>query len=68
MLTCRQYIFELTSGRLAEATGMARFWGTQHRLVCHRCRAFTRNDQQLDNILAGYRDHLQRPPGKDEHD
>ena len=47
---------------------MARFWGTQHRLVCHRCRAFTRNDQQLDGILAGYRDHLQRPPGKDERD
>lgn len=61
MMQCRDYIFQLTSGQLDEAGAVQRLWAAQHRLMCRRCRAYTRNDQRLDDILQGYVEHLQRP-------
>lgn len=58
MMNCRDYIFKLTSGQLKQATNLDRFWAAQHRLICRRCRSFSRNDQQLDTILDDYREHL----------
>lgn len=66
MLTCKEYIFDLTSGRAAEATGWARLQAAQHRLMCRRCRAFTRNDGRLDDILKQYRHELARPAAEDD--
>lgn len=63
MMNCRDYIFKLTSGQLNQAGSLERFWAAQHRWICTRCRAFSRNDQQLDAILDGYREHLTRPEG-----
>lgn len=60
MMNCRDYIFQLTSGQLNQAGSLDRFWAAQHRLICRRCRAFSRNDQQLDAILDSYRAHLTR--------
>lgn len=61
MMTCKQYIFHLTSGQAQEAGALDRFWAAQHRLVCHRCRAYTRNDQQLSVLLQNYRDQVLSP-------
>lgn len=58
MMKCRQYVFLLTSGQLEEAGWLTRTQASQHRLMCRHCRAFTRNDQALDRIMAGYRDRL----------
>lgn len=58
MMTCKEYVFKLTSGQLEEADRLERFWAGQHRLMCRHCRAFTRNDQRLDGILAGYKDQI----------
>lgn len=66
MMTCQEYIFQLTSGRLEEAGPKDRFWAAQHRLMCRRCRAFTHNDALLDEVLKGYQSHVQR--GADEED
>ena len=63
MMNCRDYIFKLTSGQLSQAGSMERFWAVQHRWICTRCRAFTRNNQQLDTIVSSYREHLARPDG-----
>ncbi|WP_101050005.1 hypothetical protein [Macromonas nakdongensis] len=60
MMSCREYVFALTSGRLEEAGPTERFWAAQHRLMCRRCRAFTHNDAALDRILQGYQAHVQR--------
>lgn len=62
MMHCKEYTFLLTSGQLDTATGLPRFWAAQHRLMCPRCRAFTRNDRALDQVLAHYRDHLGAAP------
>lgn len=63
MMNCREYIFRLTSGQLNQtgSGSIERFWAAQHRWICTRCRAFTRNDQQLDTILDDYRKHLAQP-------
>lgn len=61
MMNCKQYVFKLTSGQLDEAGGLERLGAAQHRLFCRRCRAFTRNDQQLSGILADWRAHLSEP-------
>jgi hypothetical protein len=61
MMTCKDYIFKLTSGQLAEAGRVERLWAAQHRLICRHCRAFTRNDRRLDDILQGYKAHLSTP-------
>ncbi len=61
MMKCREYIFKLTSGQLAQATGFERFLALQHRMMCGRCRAFTKNDAHLDRILKSYRDRLLAP-------
>lgn len=60
-MKCKEYIYRLTSGQLAQAGLVDRFWAAQHRMVCKRCTAFTRNDARLDDIVQGYREHLARP-------
>ena len=60
-LTCRDYIFKLTSGQLKEAGLVERLRAAEHRLVCRHCRAFTRNDARLDTILRTYQAHLETP-------
>lgn len=57
-MKCKEYIFKLTSGQLAEAGRIERLQAFQHRLICRRCRAFTRNDAKLDAALDAYRSHL----------
>lgn len=62
MMTCQEYIFKLTSGQLEEAGTVERLWAVQHRLMCSRCRAFTRNDQRLDDIMQAYKEQLSKTP------
>lgn len=62
MMTCQDYIFKLTSGQLEEAGTVERLWAVQHRLMCSRCRAFTRNDQRLDDIMQAYKEQLSKTP------
>ena len=38
MMRCKEYIFKLTSGQLAEAEWPERFGAAQHRLTCRHCR------------------------------
>lgn len=66
MIKCKEYIFQLSSGQLEQAGLVQRFWATQHRMICKRCTAFTRNDARLDAIMQGYRDHLARPDEPDQ--
>lgn len=61
MMSCKQYIFYITSGQAEEAGAMDRFWAAQHRLLCHRCRTYTRNDQQLSALLKEYRANILAP-------
>lgn len=61
MMTCKQYIFKLTSGQLADAGMGERLWATQHKLMCRHCRAFTHNDKQLDAVLQAYQTRLTQP-------
>lgn len=56
-MKCKEYIFKLSSGQLAEAGMLDRLKAAEHRLRCRHCRAFTRNDAMLDGILAGYQAH-----------
>lgn len=59
MMKCREYIFRLTSGQLEEdASLIDRGEAALHRLMCARCRAFTRNDQALDDILRQWEKRL----------
>lgn len=58
-MKCRDYIFQLTSGQAEEAGPAAKLAAWQHRMICFRCRAFTRNDQALKDMLSGYKDQLQ---------
>ncbi|MCC2637052.1 MAG: hypothetical protein K0Q68_771 [Moraxellaceae bacterium] len=60
MMKCREYIFLLTSGRLEQAPAGRRMEAGMHRLMCRKCRAFTRNDSRLDSMLADYREALRR--------
>lgn len=62
MMDCQSYVFQLTSGQLKDAGWLGRLQAAQHRLICHRCRAFTRNDQRLDGILQAYREQLTQAP------
>lgn len=58
-MKCRDYIFELTSGRLEEGGWWMQTQARTHRLLCVRCRAFTRNDQALRDALQARRVQLQ---------
>lgn len=58
-MSCKTYIEQLTSGQLAQGSLTDKLWATQHRLICRRCRAFTRNNAVLDQVLAHYRENLQ---------
>lgn len=51
-MRCKEYIFLLSSGQLAEAPLGVRWAGARHRLVCSHCRAFTANDRVLSEVLA----------------
>ncbi|MEY4763691.1 MAG: hypothetical protein RI907_364 [Pseudomonadota bacterium] len=65
MMNCQRYIFELTSGRLREAGLATQAQARLHRLVCVHCRAFTRNDQQLERVLEGWRQRAEHDgPGE----
>lgn len=66
MLTCKEYIFKLTSGQLAEAGSIDRMWAWQHRLICRRCRTFTANDQKLSHLLRQYGEHRIAPSDESE--
>lgn len=61
-MKCRDYIFQLTSGQLEDAGTATQIAAWQHRMICFRCRAFTRNDRALQDMLKGYNDHLQSSP------
>lgn len=61
-MNCKTYIYKLTSGQLRDAGRLEKLAAFQHRLICRRCRAFTRNDARLDAVLAAYREHLQDDP------
>ncbi|HET8871043.1 MAG TPA: hypothetical protein VFM48_11380 [Aquabacterium sp.] len=65
MMTCKEYIFKLTSGQLEEASLTERFLATSHRLICPYCRAFTKNDVRLDGILQDYKERVLQPPPDD---
>lgn len=67
MMKCREYIFLLTSDQLQEARWPQTLGARAHRLICRHCRAFTRNDQQLLQVLARQREaevHELSPPGR----
>ncbi len=61
LMTCQDYIFKLSSGQLDEAGRLDSLRASHHRLVCRRCRAFTRNNARLDDILADYKEKLTKP-------
>jgi hypothetical protein len=67
MMTCKQYIFYITSGQAEESGTLDRFWAAQHRLICHRCRSYTRNDQQLSVLLKDYRESILDPNKSVKH-
>ena len=52
-MKCQRYVFLLSSGQLTEAPLASRLEASAHRWMCHRCRAFTRNNDTLDHIMAG---------------
>lgn len=66
-MKCREYIFKLTSGQLRDAPLALRTEAAMHRMICRYCRTFTRNDATLDDVLAGYRESLQRPDDAKEN-
>ena len=55
MMTCRDYIFRLTSDQLDDAGLTVQAQARLHRLMCQRCRRFTRNDEQLKAALEAQR-------------
>lgn len=57
-MTCKDYIFKLTTGQLKQAPLSLRLEAGLHRALCRYCRTFTRNDARLDQALAQYRDTL----------
>ena len=61
MMTCREYIFMLSSGQLEHASRGMKMQAATHRMICKRCRTFTRNDRALDGLLEDYRQHLKQP-------
>lgn len=65
MMTCREYIFILSSGQLEQASPGMRMQAVAHRMICRKCRAFTRNDRALDGLLEDYRQRLRQPDVSD---
>ena len=65
MITCKQYVFQLSSGQLAEGGLGMRLQAGYHRMSCRHCRAFTRNDQALSAILTAARERAMGPPPPD---
>ncbi|MCH2242664.1 hypothetical protein [uncultured Aquabacterium sp.] len=64
-MKCQRYVFLLSSGQLTEAPLASRLEASAHRWMCHRCRAFTRNNDTLDHIMAAQRDRLMQPDSSD---
>lgn len=58
-MNCRDYVFKLSSGQLQDAGWLERLQAGQHRLICRHCRAFTRNDERLSELLVRYREGLE---------
>lgn len=56
MMRCKEYIFKLTSGQFENAPLAVKLEARAHRMICKYCRAFTRNDQKLQQILGDYRE------------
>lgn len=61
-MKCKQYIFQLTSGQLADAPLGVKLEARLHRLQCRHCRAFTRNNQALQTVLDAVRERAQQGP------
>lgn len=61
MMTCRDYIFILSSGQLDHASKGLKIQAAAHRMICKKCRTFTRNDRALDGLLEDYRQRLKQP-------
>lgn len=55
-MNCKDYVFKLSSGQLKNAPLALKMEARLHCLICKYCRAFTRNDQRLDQIIEDYRD------------
>ncbi|HET8706902.1 MAG TPA: hypothetical protein VFM46_11435, partial [Pseudomonadales bacterium] len=53
---CKEYIFKLTSGQFENAPLIVKLDARMHRMICKYCRAFTKNDQTLDQVIEGYRE------------
>ena len=58
MMNCQEYIFKLSSQQFDEAPLGVKAAARVHRMVCKRCRAFTRNDEKLDDLLVQYREQI----------
>ncbi|WP_375211954.1 hypothetical protein [Aquabacterium sp.] len=58
-MRCKEYVFLLSSGQLAEAPLGTRLAGAAHRLMCRHCRAFTANDRALSAVLAQHAERVQ---------
>lgn len=61
-MKCKQYIFNLTSGQLAEARWPLRASAYLHHLVCSNCQRFTANDHLLTEILDARKTHASNTP------
>ena len=63
MMNCKQYVFQLTSGKLGEADLPQRRAAGMHRMMCVHCRRFTHNNAVLDDILAARKQAAVTPLG-----
>ena len=61
-MKCQDYVFRLTSGQLAESPTREQWAARWHRVVCRHCRAFTRNDAVLTEVLQRHKQG--QTPGK----
>jgi hypothetical protein len=60
MMKCREYIFLISSGKIDDVAVAVRLEAGMHRLICKYCRGFSRNNKQLDKMLAAYRAELKK--------
>lgn len=55
-MNCKDYVFKLSSDQLKNAPLTLKMEARLHCLMCKYCRAFTHNDQRLDQIIDDYRE------------
>ncbi|MGC4061095.1 MAG: hypothetical protein QM749_09860 [Aquabacterium sp.] len=65
MMKCKEYVFLLSSGKMAESPAATRLAGAVHKLTCRHCRAFTSNDEALSRIIGEMKRRVERPRGED---